>query len=331
MRRLALLVGLVLALMPSVAHADAAGPTDYRTTIQSVTPAVDGLTVSIEGGDAFIRLRAPAGREVIVLGYAGEPYLRFTAGGAVSENRLSSATYENAQRFGVEEIPSFVDNAAPPEWRQVASTGVWSWHDHRAHWMADRPLIGLEPGDSLPAEDIPILVDGQPVEITVVTTLAERPAGWPPVFGAIIGCLVALLAIRVGPASMILTAGVAAGAALVVGGAQFLSLPAETEPLVTWWLLPAIAIAAVVANIAWYGRSELLRHGLVAVAAGQLLLWSVGRRSALTKAVLPTDLPFPLDRAMTAGVLVVAALLLGTTLWSLVRITIDPARISPTS
>ena len=73
MKRLALVVGLVVALMPNVAHADAAGPTDYRTTIVSVAPEIAGLEVSIEGGDAFVRLTAPAESEVIVYGYAGEP------------------------------------------------------------------------------------------------------------------------------------------------------------------------------------------------------------------------------------------------------------------
>ena len=41
-----------------------------------------------------------------MLGYEGEPYLRFDAGGGVWENRRSPAVYENAQRFGVGQLPA---------------------------------------------------------------------------------------------------------------------------------------------------------------------------------------------------------------------------------
>lgn len=324
-------IGLGALSAPGVARADAAGPTDYQTTIESVAPQIDGLEVSIVGGDAFVRLRAPVGSEVIVLGYAGEPYLRFTASGAVSENRLSAATYENAERFGIEEIPPFVDNEAAPEWRQIATTGVWSWHDHRSHWMGREPLIGLEPGDSLPPQVIPLIIDGRSVSITVMTTLLEQPAPWPAMFGALIGGLLALLAIRLGPANVVLLVGSGSAVALLVGAAQYLSLPSETQPLLTWWLLPALAGASVVVTIATYGRSVLLRHGLVALAAGQLLIWSLSRRDAFTRAVLPTDLPFPLDRGLTAAVLVGSVFALGATLWSLAQIVVDPRRVASTT
>ncbi|MFW2336268.1 MAG: hypothetical protein ACN4IE_20935, partial [Ilumatobacter sp.] len=77
----AAVVALVVTLSPGVAHADAAGPTDYVTAVLSVSPEIDGLVVTIEGGDSFVRLQAPDGAEVIVFGYAGEPYLRFSPDG----------------------------------------------------------------------------------------------------------------------------------------------------------------------------------------------------------------------------------------------------------
>lgn len=315
--RWAIAFAVVAALTPGVAHADAAAPTDYRTVIESVDPAVDGLEVSIEGGDAFIRLRTPVGAEVIVLGYVGEPYLRFSPDGTVAQNLRSAATYENAERFGGTEIPAVVDPAATPDWDIVASGGVWAWHDHRSHWMGAEPPIGLDRGDSLPAQVVPITVDGQPVEIVVVTTYRESPSWLGPAIGALIGLQLALVAVWLGHAIATLVAFLAAAAALTVGLAQYWALPSETGPLITWWLMPAIALVCAGATMALYGRSFLIERGLVTIAAIQLLVWAVQRRSALTSAVLPTDLPFWLDRSITAATLVSATVLLLGTIRSL--------------
>lgn len=303
-------VAVVAALAPGVAHADAAAPTDYRTVVESIEPMVDGLDVTIEGGDAFVRLRAPAGSEVIVLGYLDEPYLRFVSDGTVAQNLRSPATYENADRFGVTELPDDVDAVAEPEWDVVSSGGVWAWHDHRSHWMGSQPPLGLEPGDSLPPQVIPLEVDGRPVEITVVTSLVGSPSWLGPALGALIGLQFALLALWLGHAVSTLVASLTSLAALAVGLGQFWSLPSETGPLHTWWLMPAIALLCAVSTIVLYGRSRLIEFGLVAIAAVQLLIWAVQRRSVLTSAVLPTNLPYWFDRMITAATLVAATLLL---------------------
>ena len=320
------LVGAVITLLaPGVAHADAAGPTDYRTVIETIEPAVDGLDVTIEGGDAFMRLTAPVGSEVIVFGYVGEPYLRFSPDGTVAQNLRSAATYENEERFGGVELPGIVEPAAEPEWETVATGGVWAWHDHRSHWMGDRPPIGLEPGDTLPTQIVPISVDGTPVEIVVSTTLVESPSWFTPAVGALIGLQLALLGLWLGLAVSTLVTSLLAGAALVVGAAQFRSLPAETGPLTTWWLLPALALACGLATIALYGRSRIVEIGLLMVASVQLGIWALLRRSGLTAAVLPTDLAFWFDRAVTAAVLLAAPVLLIGAIRSLLNLASRPA------
>jgi hypothetical protein len=303
MKSVALAVGLVVALAPGVAHADAAGPTDYRTTIVSVSPPIDGLEVTIEGGDSFVRVTAPEGADVIVYGYAGEPYLRFTPDGTIATNRLSAATYENRQRYGTSEVPGFVDHTAAPEWEQVASGRTWAWHDHRSHWMSAEPLIGLEPGDSLPLQSIPLTVDGRPVGIIVQTTLVAAPSWWPAMIGMLVGLQLVLLGWWLGPATATLTTMVVALGALVAGGGQYLSLPAETGPLVMWWLMPGIALVAGAAAIATYGRSGLLVRGLLALSGAQLAVWAMARRGVFVHPVLPTDLTFWFDRAATGAAL----------------------------
>lgn len=303
MRAFAVALALAIVLAPGVAHADAAVPTDYRTTIVSVSPQIEGLVVTIEGGDSFVRLTAPDGAEVIVYGYANEPYLRFSPDGTIATNRLSSATYENEKRYGATEVPSFVDFSAEPEWVQVASGRTWAWHDHRSHWMDPEPLIGLEPGGSLPLQTIPITVDGRPVGITVETTLIASPSWWPAAIGLLIGLQLVLFGWWLGPATATLTTIVVSLAAAVTGAGQFLSLPSETGPAHTWWVMPAIALAAGVAAIATYGRSDLLVRGLLALSGIQLAVWAYTRRAVFTKPVLPTDVAFWFDRASTGAAL----------------------------
>lgn len=300
----AAIIAVVFAFLPGVAHADAATPTDYRTTIVSVSPEITGLVVTIEGGDSFVRLRAPDGSEVIVFGYAGEPYLRFAPDGTVSQNRLSAATYENQERYGAVEVPSFVDYAAAPVWDEIADDATWAWHDHRAHWMSEEPLIGLEPGESLPVQAIQITVDGRPVLIAVETTLVPSASWFPAAMGLLFGLTLTILGWWLGPATATLTTLVLSLGALVAGGGQYLSLPPETGPLVWWWLMPAIAFGAGVVSIATYGRSDLLIRGLLALSGAQLALWGFLRRDVLTHPVLPTDIAFWFDRAATAAALV---------------------------
>lgn len=302
-RIVALGAALAVVLAPGTAHADPAGPTDFRTEIVAVTPETPGIELSVEGGDSFVRVDVEPGIELIVLGYAGEPYLRI-ADAEIAHNLRSAATYDNEDRYGGAEIPSEVDPDAPPDWERIGSGWSWSWHDHRAHWMEREPPVGLEPGDAIPMPDIALLVDGSPVTVEVTTVLQESPSWWPAVFGLLVGLQLVLVAGMLGRASLTMATVVLAVAALIVGVGQYVSLSAATGPLITWWLMPAIALAAPIVAIAVYGRSEFVERGLVAVAGLQLALWAFLRRDALTAAVLPTDLPFWFDRAVTAGVLV---------------------------
>ena len=306
---------------PAVAHADAAGPTDYTTEIVGVTPvaASDVVTVKIVGGDAFVEATVEAGHELTVLGYRPdeEPYLRIGPDGVVEQNRLSFATYYNQDRFGTDDIPDHVDTTAEPEWERIGDGGSWAWHDHRAHWMGAEPLIGLDPGDALPSERIPMLLDGEPVTVEVVTTYLPRPSPISALVGALVGVQLGLLGVWLGRASTVLATIVLAGLGLAAGLAQYWSLPASTGPLVTWWLLPAIALACGLGAIAIYGRSVWVETGLVAVASLQLLVWGWQRRDHSMAAFVPTDLPMWIDRAITTTVFTGSAAVLIGSLWQL--------------
>ena len=291
---------------PSAVHADAAGPTDYLTEIVDVSPQSDALELSVIGGDAFVQLSVAPGHEVIVLGYRPdqEPYLRFAADGLVERNTRSYATYYNENRYGTDDIPDVVDNDATPEWARVADGGTYAWHDHRAHWMSDEPLVGLDPGESLPRDEIALIVDGVETVVTVEVTLQDAASPVPAIVGALLGVVLGLAGLVLGRASSTLVAVGSSIAALVVGLAQYTSLPASTGPEIGWWLFPTIAVVCSVAVIAIYRRSVWVESGLLALSGIWLLFWAWPRRDHATAAYLPTSLPDDVDRIVSAMVLV---------------------------
>jgi hypothetical protein len=315
-----------VVLTPSVVHADAAGPTDYLSEITGVTPesVLDVVDLDIVGGDAFVRVRVEPGHEVVIRGYLPdeEPYLRITADGTIEQNRKSYATYYNADRFGATDIPDVVDTEAPPDWERIGNGHEYSWHDHRAHWMSEQPLIGLDPGESLPAQEVPIVVDGVEASITVVTTLQPSPSPLPAIAGALLGVAIGLAGLVLGRATATLAAVVLSSMALVAGLSEYLSLPSSTGPSYTWWALPAIALVCSLAVIALYRRSVWVEVGLLAIAGVQLFLWGWQRRDNATSAFIPTNLPMAADRVIsmavvTGSVFIVAAA--GRALWPVLR------------
>lgn len=134
---------------PAAAHGVAgAEPTNLRTRLLEVTPAVPGVELSVVEAGSRLQLENRSPDEVVVLGFSGEPFLRVGPDGAF-ENVRSPATYQFAGRGGQEgAIPPSADPAAPPEWRQTSEEPVARWHDHRVHWMGeeDPPIARAEPG-----------------------------------------------------------------------------------------------------------------------------------------------------------------------------------------
>ena len=125
--------------LPAAAHTiDGAGPTNYRTDVTSVAPRVDDIRVRVLEFGARLEARNRGSRELLVLGYQDEPYLRITPDG-VFENERSPATYLNQDRQAQTEVPNEADPDAEPKWKRVSDEPVARWHDHRVHWMGNEP------------------------------------------------------------------------------------------------------------------------------------------------------------------------------------------------
>lgn len=310
------------AALPGTALADPAGPTPYESTIVGIEPDVAGIEARIIGGDSFFELSVEAGHEVTVLGYSGEPYLRFDADRTVLENRNSPATFLNEDRYAAAELPPNADAEAAPDWVVLDDDGSWAWHDHRAHWMAPDPPFGLEPGDQVLDERVELIVDGVPVTVSVVSRWVPGPSHLPAALGALVGIVMSgvVAVARLGRRGLNRTSvdrlpgsvlAVCSTVALAIGLWQTWSLPSETAPPITDWALPLVALAASL----WASVAPRSSGGIIAgvVAGVELVVWAVLRRNVLRYPVLPTNAPFWLDRAVTAGAFA-AGLILALTL-----------------
>jgi hypothetical protein len=308
LRRVLALALVLVVLDASPASADAAGPSDFRSEVTGLEPAVDGVEAEVRGGDSFLELRVDEGHEVVVEGYLDEPYLRFLADGTVERNRRSPATYVNDDRKGRAEVPDGVDPEAEPDWEQVADDGTYAWHDHRIHWMDETdPSVdrGERVGGVYDPWRVPIVVDGERVEVQGTLTYEEAvsPLPWLALAGAV-GLGVAWLGRR---RAVVVAAGillVASAAAVVVGRADGAATPdGGANPLL--WALPAVALAAAAVALVPRLRGTAVVAVLASVAA--LSGWALLRFAVLTKPVLPADLPGWLDRGSVAVALAAAA------------------------
>ncbi len=161
---------LVATVAPAGAHSVGGGK--YVSTVTTLTPPTPVVTASIGGGDELLALQVQSGHEVVVLGYAGEPYLRFAPDGTVYENQLSPARFLNADRFGQTRPPAGITPeaaAAAPDWRPLGGGGSWVWHDHRIHWMSQQEPDAIKGRESETVElfpwKVPLTVDGATVEV----------------------------------------------------------------------------------------------------------------------------------------------------------------------
>lgn len=150
---------------PALGHG---GNPDYRSVIDEVRPPVEGLEFEVIDYDADVRMTVPAGLEVEVPGYDGEPYARVLADGTVQVNLNSPSAYINTERYGTTEIPERADPEAEPEWETSRDDGVFQWHDHRSHWMSPEPSERWRDETERTKifdYEIPIKVDGRPAVV----------------------------------------------------------------------------------------------------------------------------------------------------------------------
>jgi hypothetical protein len=311
---LAALAALVVGARP--AAADPPRPTDFRSTVTAVEPEAEGVEARVVGGDAFLELRVAEGHEALVTGYGDEPYLRFLPDGTVERNRRSKATYLNDDRQGSVDLPAEADNEAEPEWETVADDGTFAWHDHRIHWMGGGTPPGAEPGEVVQDWTVALTVDGTPTEVRGELVLAEDISPVPWIAVALGG---AALTVAVGRRRPLLVAAIvavaAAGGALAIGWAEYSVAPdgSGANPLLV--AVPLVGLAAGVVGLGLALRGGAVGPIATLAAAAAVIGWGVLRASVLWTPVLPTDVSYTLDRAVTALALGLSAAAAGLVVW----------------
>ena len=180
---LGVLCAAVALVLPSAAIAHEGNP-NYRSEITSIEPAAlaDGLTATIQNFDDNVELVNRTGKDVLIKGYDGEPYVRIGADGTVEVNLNSPTYYLNEDRFADVEVPARADAKAEPEWKEVDDSGIYSWHDHRSHYMAlGTPSQVKDESKETKVFDytIPITVDGEPARMDGTLTWVGKQSGFP--------------------------------------------------------------------------------------------------------------------------------------------------------
>ena len=169
MKRALVTILTAFLLAPGAGAHNATAKLGYHSTIRAVKPPMRGLKLKILYGDDQVWLDNLGGKTVIVDGYGGEPYLRFGPGG-IYVNVNSPAGYLNQDRYAQSKVPKSASAKARPNWHELAGGEVWSWHDHRIHYMSRIPPKPIQDAPRKPHHvfdwKVPMTADGKRVFIT---------------------------------------------------------------------------------------------------------------------------------------------------------------------
>jgi hypothetical protein len=304
------MAALVLTASPAVAHSRASLATNFDSRILSSPPRPGVEWRTYAGGDV-IEVTNRTDRELLVLGYQGEPYLLVGPDG-VFENRNSPTTYLNADRYADVAVPPRADPSADPTWARVSAGATVSWHDHRAHWMLPQvpQSVRAAPRTAQRIESwsIPILYDGHHLAIDGELWWVPGPQPYPWLLLSALVTAPILWGLRAraeGVTHLVRPAALGVAAIAMVNTIHYL------DELVAW---PAAALdilfgllhttlfvgtGLVGAAIAWRGRhGPLLSLG---IASGAVLFHQgLLQLPTLTMSQLPTVWPSDLLRVVVA-------------------------------
>lgn len=148
-RRLVVALAIPLLAVPTLLAQPASAhtltgvqPTNYRSELVSILPALPGVTVQVLDLGRRIRLTNRGRVDVVVMGYQGEPYLRVGPDG-VFENVHSPAVYVNrpSPPYATTSttLPRAADASAKPQWHRISRNTAATWRDRRTRWEGPSP------------------------------------------------------------------------------------------------------------------------------------------------------------------------------------------------
>lgn len=307
----------IVVAMPAPASAHPVSgprPTNYRTSLDAITPRFPGVDVRVVDLGNKLELTNRTPTDMLVLGYDREPYLRVGPRG-VYENLRSPTTYLNRDRAGTTPVPAIAREArasTPPRWHRVSGGHTASWHDHRVHWMgaSPPPVVQRDPGafHTVKARwTVELTYGGRPVSVVGRLEWVPGPSGWAwlPVVMALAALgFVAASRRRAGAAIAVVVALVgvdlthAVTAELARPGSQ---LTRTVQFFGDNYVSVIVWIAAVI-TIRGLRRGDIVaRYGVLLVGTMVALVSGFSDLSSLWKSQLPTVGPYLLARAEVAS------------------------------
>lgn len=131
--------------------------TDFVAQITSLPAGIRG---KVFDGDQSLWLDVSSRATVVVLGFSGEPYLRFTANGVQANKH--SATWLLNRAFPGQIVP-YSSPRATPLWTTVSPGHSYRWHEDRLHGLA---FAARAPGSqSAGVWTVPLRIDGRPAQV----------------------------------------------------------------------------------------------------------------------------------------------------------------------
>ena len=319
----ALLAAVVLApAQPVFAHGGNGGASsDYRIEVTGFEGDHSGIEVRpVELGNRMELVRTTA-KDVEIVGYEGEPYIRLGADG-VFVNTNSPSYYTNLDRFARKPIPATATPTATPKWVKLSDGNSVRWHDHRTHWMDPTPRQDVRDNPGVervifPANRVELTVDGKPVVAIVRVTWLPPPSRIAWLVVSSLGACVLLAALVLVPSlrRFASTMALVAGAACLVGsGTSMFRVVAS-----------ALAIVLVIAGIL------LKNRWLPVVAAVMVVILAVTHFEVFEHQLLAGWAPEVLQRIAITLALALAAAVVGSELVTGLGATTPVAPFEPAS
>ena len=297
-RRLAVGVVVLVALgLPAGAHAH--GTTSVDALDFEARPATVASTRDIEAkvidGDRKLELRVTGSHSVVVLGYEGEPFLRFSATGVEVNERSPTAVILKLANRGSDPALSA---SAQATWSKLSDAHRYAWHDHR---LGPKPGTRYADGD-VGGWAVPIVVDGRPDRVAGRLWHAGGPPVWPwlTLLGATLGIAFVVARQRnrrVVEAATVGAAVVACAAALLVSIALGF---APGKPVSAAWGNTVFSGIVAVLALALLVAAPRARQAVAGVVALFAALAGLSHASVLVHGYVIALLPAAIVRAATA-------------------------------
>lgn len=298
------LIGIFcIAATPTAAYAHAGAEqasTNWHVEDVRVTGNPVGIAVVMTELDNHIRLRNTSRSDVIVFGYAREPYLRIATNG-VFLNDKSPAGYINRSINAPRDLPARFDAEAIPEWRKISSEGAYEWHDHRAHHGSRAASDGR-------TWSINIAIDDKPATITGTFHYQPAPTAWAAIASIIAVaamCGIGMLESRRQLAARLLATGLA-GLFAAQLAAEWASSSESLSSRLGVFAYGTMAVAAALVAAAAASRRSIAAAAPIVLFCAVAILVCAGLTNIdwLSHSQLPTVLPTAVAQAIVGAAIV---------------------------